>query len=74
MLFNEKPFFYRDKQERKLLGITRKAKSSFKESLAHIYDDKIDPNKAGRQTHAAEIGCKPMQLAFFRFYSSEYFS
>lgn len=27
MLFNEKPFFYRDKQERKLLGITRKAKS-----------------------------------------------
>lgn len=32
MLFNEKPFFYRDKQERKLLGITRKAKSSIRKA------------------------------------------
>ena len=32
MLFSEKPFFYRDKQERKLLGITRKAKSSIRKA------------------------------------------
>ena len=32
--FNEKPFFYRDKQERKLLGITRKAKSSIRKAWA----------------------------------------
>ena len=32
MLFNEKPFFYSDTQQRKLLGITRKAKSSVRKA------------------------------------------